>query len=712
MKRILLLSFSLLLFSFVQAQNWTANTVNNGCSGGPIYDDGGAAGAYTNSAATNGITYTFCPGEDGEAVRLTFSQFATSLNKGGERDCQDYIDVYREEPPGSGTLVFSDRYCGTLTGAQLPIVQGEPDQCIVLQWIHDEATQGGSNPAGFAFSYTCYTPCISPTAGLVDASPITICPASALNPGNPVVSFNATPSNANGYEGVPGFSAHSIDQYNWDWGDGTTSTTAGATTTHTYNTPGVYKMTLQVRDNNTDNNPTRCLSTNAVTRDIFVTSPPAVNSPSTTAACGTCANLTAQGETRTLAETPPVISVSPTALPDGNGTCYRNSVDYGGYFPDGATLAPGCYPTVCFDLAHTWSGDLIIRLVAPNGNSVRLYNRHGGNTNFGECTMAADTDLRSCPRTYCVRSGTGTTWLSAPTSAGAGCAGTAPYNGCTNSEAGLYYNAGTYRSTDDFTALNGAPLNGAWTLEVCDMQSLDAGVLFNWTLTFPASCFKELNEISPNITSVTWGAGVTSTGGSTTNIQPAPGDPCPSGQTCDGTTVTNAGQICYPIPSPTGTFNYSFTVTDQYGCNFPGTAAVTVTCPLSDDQLRFSLSNEGNSNILKWTMADIEGVERFVIERMTDGQPWESISRISSNRNTNSYIYQDGSFFKGNNYYRIKTIFNNGREEYSNSLVVNNAQKNRNIIKAYNVFGQEVPRDTKGMVILLFDDGTTEKVYQ
>jgi hypothetical protein len=54
----------------------------------------------------------------------------------------------------------------------------------------------------------------------------------------------------------------------------------------------------------------------------------------------------------------------------------------------------------------------------------------------------------------------------------------------------------------------------------------------------------------------------------------------------------------------------------------------------------------------------------------------------------------------------------NGPDSYSDMMVINNQAVIKNIIKVYNAYGQEVPLNTKGMVILLYEDGTTEKVYQ
>jgi hypothetical protein len=180
-----------------------------------------------------------------------------------------------------------------------------------------------------------------------------------------------------------------------------------------------------------------------------------------------------------------------------------------------------------------------------------------------------------------------------------------------------------------------------------------------------------------------------------------------------GSPVIPGCPATYCIQHGTGRSWTSYTVTDEYGCIYSGTIGVTVTCPLSNNAITFVANNEGNKNLLKWTMADIEGVENFFIERMNDSEnDWKTVSRVSAKGNQTSFIYQDQTYSKGNNYYRIKMTHADGPDSYSDMVVINNSAVVKNVIRVYNAYGQEVPRDTKGMVILLFEDGTTEKVYQ
>jgi len=69
----------------------------------------------------------------------------------------------------------------------------------------------------------------------------------------PVARINISTQDQTKFDGSESFDHEgTIESYAWDFGDGTTAT--GVTTTHTYDTPGIYLVTLTVTDNasNTD----------------------------------------------------------------------------------------------------------------------------------------------------------------------------------------------------------------------------------------------------------------------------------------------------------------------------------------------------------------------------------------------------------------------------------------------------------------------------
>ena len=101
-------------------------------------------------------------------------------------------------------------------------------------------------------------------------------------------------------------------------------------------------------------------------------------------------------------------------------------------------------------LDHTYDGDLIIELVAPDNTSVALSNRRGGSgDNYG--SGAAD-----CSGTHTIFDDSATTAISA---------GSPPF-------------AGTFKPDSPLSAFNGKLINGTWKLRVTDAAASDVGTIF------------------------------------------------------------------------------------------------------------------------------------------------------------------------------------------------------------------------------------------
>ena len=113
------------------------------------------------------------------------------------------------------------------------------------------------------------------------------------------------------------------------------------------------------------------------------------------------------------------------------------------------------------NLTHTYDGDLVITLIAPNGTRVSLSNRRGSSgDNFTDTVFddAATTPIAT---------------------------GTPPYTGSFKPEAVL-------------SVLNGIPANGTWTLEVQDAATVDTGTLTAWEiqLSFPAEQCPTVGQVT------------------------------------------------------------------------------------------------------------------------------------------------------------------------------------------------------------------------
>jgi len=144
------------------------------------------------------------------------------------------------------------------------------------------------------------------------------------------------------------------------------------------------------------------------------------------------------------------------SIPDNNATGVQSPITVSNINP--ATLTPGTVVSVSLDITHTYTGDLVLELVAPSGNKIKLSNRRGGaGDNF---TGTIFNGLASTPIAN----------------------GVAPFTG-------------TFTPDETFNTLTGN-INGVWNLKVSDLAGVDTGSINNWTLN--------LNNLIPAQLNYTW----------------------------------------------------------------------------------------------------------------------------------------------------------------------------------------------------------------
>ncbi len=219
-------------------------------------------------------------------------------------------------------------------------------------------------------------------AGIVDAN-AAVAAVAGGTPGNqaPVANFS---SSANGltvsFTDSSTDSDGSIASRSWDFGDGTTSTVTSPS--KTYSAAGTYTVKLTVVDN--------AGASNTKTATVTVGSSGGVQTYSN----GTDANI-----------------------PDNNATGVTSSIAVSGRTGNAPSNAQ-----VSVNIVHTFQGDLIVDLIAPDGSVYNLHNRTGGNT-------------QNINRTYTVN-------------------------------------------------LSSEALNGTWRLRAADRASVDTGRIDSWSVTF------------------------------------------------------------------------------------------------------------------------------------------------------------------------------------------------------------------------------------
>lgn len=225
-------------------------------------------------------------------------------------------------------------------------------------------------------------------------------------------------------------------------------------------------------------------------------------------------------------------------IPDNNVTGINHTLAVAGV--PAAAVITGL--SVKFNITHTYDGDLIIVLKAPNGQILNLdyFLTATGNpgTNFVNTVIssAGTTALSAGTAPF-----TGTFKADAQTTATFGPTGPTGFSATTNSWGALYTTGGS--------------VNGNWTIAIYDGGAIDVGTLTNWELT------------------VNYLAGIPATGVWT--------GPAGSMFNDAALTIPYTGTAANTIyVNPTATANYTVVVTTPVCVSGPTTVPVTVSNPI------------------------------------------------------------------------------------------------------------------------------------
>ncbi|MGA1379031.1 MAG: proprotein convertase P-domain-containing protein [Chitinophagaceae bacterium] len=209
---------------------------------------------------------------------------------------------------------------------------------------------------------------------------------------------------------------------------------------------------------------------------------------------------------------------------------------------------------VNFNITHTWDSDLIINLVAPNGQVLNLVNGRGGSgDNFTNTTISSAS----------------TTSLAT---------GTVPFTGTFAADAANGVGPTSFlSSTTSFASVVSGATSGNWRLAIRDRFSGDVGTLTSWSISFTYTPSPSVSWTNSNTA-----IGLAASG--TGNISFTATNPGPD-QISSTITATpsyeNAGLTCTGSPitftiavNPSGQVN---TVSNQVLCNGSTTSAVAFT---------------------------------------------------------------------------------------------------------------------------------------
>jgi hypothetical protein len=174
----------------------------------------------------------------------------------------------------------------------------------------------------------------------------------------------------------------------------------------------------------------------------------------------------------------------------------------------------------------------------------------------------------------------------------------------------------------------------------------------------------------------------------------------------------------------TGTISIAsgtFTGTEEFYLVMDGNAGSSCTytlqginvVPLPIELVYFRAKQLNNANILQFEVASQIDNDYFTIERSTDGAQWDVVTTIDGAGDSQEqarYAYTDMSFSRAINYYRLKQTDFNGDFKYSDIVSVDNRLSDKDVVGIYDLNGKVVDRNTSGLILILYSDGTSEKV--
>lgn len=483
-----------------------------------FFDGGGPNGSYGNN---ENQLITFCPGTPGDSMQISFSELAIANG--------DLLTVY------NGTTT-ADAVLGTYPGGALTMgylyTATNPSGCLTIQFTSNSF----GTMAGWAAQLQCNHPCPEPTAQFppFPESPYRICP------------YDTVALNASGSQAAPG---RTLASYAWTIA-GMTTYSADPIISLPLSTPGQYPLLLVVTDD------IGCSSTNSSSELIRVGTRPDFSSsgivPSTICA-GESVTLNGDAQGTLWSSVPEPIVSGLVLLPDGcppPGT-YTGTINVSG-FPVGTQISnPDDIVEFCLTMEHSYLGDLEVSLACPGGQSVLLfegYGNGGGGTYLGSPLDGPPDGVPGTGFQYCFSMNAPLGTIIAENTAGNWVtAGNPPNNSMP---------AGTYTPQQPFSQWYGCPLNGPWTITVTDHLCIDDGFIFGMAMSINPSLYPNVVEYTPVI-----------------------------GQSCDssswsGPGITYTGADCRMgtvTPSGPGTYPYTYTVTDDFGCTYDTTFTFSVT---------------------------------------------------------------------------------------------------------------------------------------
>ena len=501
-------------------------------------------------------TITFRPSTQGMSIRLVFSVFR--VGDGATLKIYDGEDITRD------LIATYDQYISPL-GIDIVATVNNPTGALTVAF-----TSGSSVKEGWAASISCHAPCqpytitfdeVHSSKPWVDDEYFNVCR-------NEEVTFCATgnyPNNGLLYE-------QSDDNVTFSWqftSDETPHT--GQCITKVFDEAHGYTFYLTAHDSQ------NCYPSSIIKGKVRVSDNMVQSIAALPDVCSGTefplvidTNGTGQIVIDPISDfTSATLNVADqTFLPDGSGVSYTSELTYTVFEPGQTLSSINDLFGICFDMEHSYLGDLSIRITCPSGQSCLLKSRNasesvpggvatsgsydGGDIHLGfapdPASYNACYETPGQPLTYCF-----TPQSTTPMGNNGPTTRITYTDPCGNRETYSQLNAGNYGSYENMSVLLGCQLNGAWKITVTDHLSQDNGYIFSWGLSLNPDLIPGGWGYEVDLDTVYW---------SSDNFIPNP----ESDHAFEGTVIADEP----------GTFNYQITIVDNLGCEYTENIPLTV----------------------------------------------------------------------------------------------------------------------------------------
>ena len=149
--------------------------------------------------------------------------------------------------------------------------------------------------------------------------------------------------------------------------------------------------------------------------------------------------------------------------------------------------------------------------------------------------------------------------------------------------------------------------------------------------------------------------------------------------------------------------------------SFGGAAPAAVSLPINFLSFKGIKCEKGNKLI--WETSSEHNNDFFTLEKTTDGELFEVVGIVNGAGNTNhliEYSLMDLNVREVINYYRLIQTDFDGKTTKSDLISIDNSSKSENvfILNQFNILGQEVNENSKGLIFINYSNGEVMKVIQ